>query len=68
MKVIATNNYKKIASCLDDQPNYINRDNKNQGQTIFLDDNVPDSKEEIIKKWKSKKRNVKPEEFPKPSI
>ena len=70
MKVIQTKSYIKLAyTSYDDQPGFVNRDDKDQGSTLFFDPN-PESEDNIKKKW-TKKRKFRPqilEEMPKGSI
>ena len=70
MKVIQTKSYIKLAGAsYDDQPGFINRDQKEQGSTLFLDPS-PDTEEDIKKLW-TKKRKLRLqvlEEMPKGAI
>ena len=73
MKIIETHTFRKLAASWDDQPGFDQggpRYRREQGGTLFLDDGLPDSEEDIIKRWKKKKRRHrgKVEEMPKPSI
>ena len=58
LKVIQTDIFKKIAGSWDDQANFWKRrDNKDQGETIFIPTSPgPDSEYDIKKKWKTKKK------------
>jgi hypothetical protein len=55
---------------VDDQPGFVNRDNKGQGWNIFMgEDKLPANEDDIKKRWKRRKRRrVIPEELPKGSI
>lgn len=63
-------NKKAYGPSVDDQPNFVNRDNQQQGEAIFLNNNDPASEKEIKKRWKKNKKNRCKivEEMPKGSL
>lgn len=73
MKIILTNLLKKTAygPSVDDQPNFVDRNTKQEGDVMFLKDPCPESESDIKKKWikkrKSNRTNVV-EEMPKGSL
>lgn len=74
MKIIQTQTFQKLAASWDDQAGFTGSDGgtryrRDQAGSIFMPEGVPESQEDIIKKWKKKKRRPgKIEEMPKPSI
>jgi hypothetical protein len=76
MKIIFTYsllNKKSYGPSVDDQPNFVNRDTKQEGDVLFLKDPCPDSEDEVKKRWVKKRKpakdinNIK-EEMPKGSL
>ena len=73
MKILHSPNFTKLSYLsVDDQPNFINRDRKGQGDTIFIDA-LPDSKTQVKERWKkdkkrSRKRRESVEKMPRGSI
>jgi hypothetical protein len=78
MKVLRTDSFIKMSfnqtnrgtpGDVGDQPGFVNRDNNEQGVTIFNDPDNSDTASAIKKMWKQKKklRKVK-EEIPKASL
>ena len=74
MKIIFTSSLlskKSYGPSVDDQPNFVNRDTKQEGDVLFLKDPCPDSEKEVKKRWKRKRKLVKDnvvEEMPKESL
>ncbi|MFA5598972.1 MAG: hypothetical protein WDA06_00110 [Phenylobacterium sp.] len=66
MKIIKTNYFKIAYKSVDDQPNFINRDVKEQGSTLFLDS--PNDEASIVERWKKKKKKQIQEEMPKGNL
>jgi hypothetical protein len=64
VKILQSEKYTKLAYLsVDDQPNFVKRDRKGQGETIFVDP-APSSESETKKKW-TKKRKWKKKKKPK---
>ena len=59
MKIIETQTFQKLAASWDDQPGFAGdggpRYRRQQPGTLFVDDGLPDSEEDIVKRWKRKK-------------
>jgi len=79
MKIILTSsllNKKSYGPSVDDQPNLVNRDTKQEGDVLFLKDPCPESEKEVKKRWFKKRKSVKDdsvkddivEEMPKESL
>jgi hypothetical protein len=75
MKILKTSNFVKVAKyfydrgpSIDDQPGFVNRDVNLQGRGIFVDEETPDSKTDIIKRWKRKRKKKPFQEIPDQKI
>lgn len=70
MKMIKTAAYMNDRGpSVDDQPGFKNRDINGEGASLYNDVSiVPDGPNDIIKKWKSKKRKKTRKPIPRNSI
>jgi len=69
MKIIKTATYlNDTGSSTDDQPNFKKRDNNGQEFSLYDESIVPDSPEDVIKKWKTPPKVKKTKKPPQSSI